>query len=158
MIHYTCCYAPNTMEKLKGHIAFGVCACVRACVRPSVTKFIKIQFWNSYMDSSSKNNWHVFFKSALSPFVELCPFQRVILKFCNQDISKTITAMSFKLGQLIEHNEKITWWKFKKSYFIFSSYCHLQIWSLKTCHQDTCIWKSIVAWSFKHGQLVEDDE
>ena len=25
------------------------------------------------------------------------------MKFCNQDISKTITAMSFKLGQLIEH-------------------------------------------------------
>ena len=29
------------------------------------------------------------------------------MKFCNQDISKTITAaaMSFKLGQLIEDNE-----------------------------------------------------
>ena len=24
------------------------------------------------------------------------------MKFCNQDISKTITAMSFKLGQLID--------------------------------------------------------
>ena len=52
----------------------------------------------------------------------------------------------------------------KKSYFIFSSYCPLQIWSLKTCHQD--ISKSIiargsniiVARSFKHGQLAEDDE
>ena len=26
------------------------------------------------------------------------------MKFCNQDISKTITAMSFKLGQLIQSN------------------------------------------------------
>ena len=39
---------PPTLEKLKGHIAFGVS--VRPCVRASVTKFIKIQF----MDSSSK--------------------------------------------------------------------------------------------------------
>ena len=44
----------------------------------------------------------------------------------------------------------------KKSYFIFSSYCSLQIWSLKTCHHD--ISKIIVARSFKHGQLEEDDE
>ena len=31
--------------------------------------------------------------------------------FCNQDISKTITAMAmiFKLGQVIEDNEYITW-------------------------------------------------
>ena len=27
------------------------------------------------------------------------------MKFCNQDISKTITAMCFKLGQLIEHKK-----------------------------------------------------
>ena len=29
--------------------------------------------------------------------------------FINQDISKTITARSFKIGQLIEDNEQITW-------------------------------------------------
>ena len=28
---------------------------------------------------------------------------------CNQDISKTITATGFKLGQVIEDNEQITW-------------------------------------------------
>ena len=43
----------------------------------------------------------------------------------------------------------------KKSYSIFLSYCPLQIWSLKTCHQD--ISNIIVARSFKHGQFVEDD-
>ena len=37
-----------------------------------------------------------------------------------------------------------------------SSYCPLQILALKTCHQD--ISKIIVARSFKHGQLVDDDE
>ena len=29
--------------------------------------------------------------------------------FRNQDISKTITAMSFKLGQVIEDIKKIAW-------------------------------------------------
>ena len=33
---------PPTLEKLKGHIAFDLSVC--ACIRLSVTKFIKIQF------------------------------------------------------------------------------------------------------------------
>ena len=98
---------PPTLEKLKGHIAFGLS--VRVCVRPSVRplqNLLRYSFEISYMDSSSKKIIDMyFFKSGLSPFVEVCPFYRVIMKFCNQDISKTITAMSFKLGQLIEHNE-----------------------------------------------------
>ena len=48
---------PPTLGKLKGHIAFGLS--MHASVRASVTKFIKIQ----YMDSSSKNNCHIFFLS-----------------------------------------------------------------------------------------------
>ena len=31
------------------------------------------------------------------------------LKFCIHDISKTVTARSFKLGQLIEDVEQINW-------------------------------------------------
>ena len=49
------------------------------------------------------------------------------MEFCNQYISKTITARNFKLGQLIK---KITLWKFKKKKkkkkkktFYFLSYC-----------------------------------
>ena len=42
------------------------------------------------------------FKCGLAPVVELCPFLRAIMKFCNYDISKTVTASSCKLGQLIE--------------------------------------------------------
>ena len=30
-------------------------------------------------------------------------------KICNHDISKTVPAMSFKLGQLIEDDEEINW-------------------------------------------------
>ena len=45
---------------------------------------------------------------------------------------------------------------FERSYFIFSSYCPLQILALKIYYQD--ISKIIIASSFKHGQLTEDDE
>ena len=38
-------------------------------------------------------------------FFKLSPFADLDLKICNHDISKTITARSFKLGQLIEDDE-----------------------------------------------------
>ena len=50
---------------------------------------------------------------------------RVKMKFCNQDISNTITAMSYKLGQLTENNEKTIRRKLE-IYFIFSSSCPLR--------------------------------
>ena len=43
----------------------------------------------------------------------------------------------------------------KKSYFIFLSYCPLQILVLKTCNQDTT--KTITASSLKLCQLIEDN-
>ena len=45
----------------------------------------------------------------------------------------------------------------KKSYYIFfSNYLPLQIWTLKICNYD--ISKTIIAKSFKLGQLIEDDK
>ena len=38
-------------------------------------------------------------------FFELLPFANLALDTCNQDISKTVSASSFKLGQLIEDTE-----------------------------------------------------
>ena len=46
-----------------------------------------------------------FFLSELSPLAELCPFEGLKVQICNHDISKTITARIFKLGQLIEDDE-----------------------------------------------------
>ena len=43
-------------------------------------------------------------KKKLFFFLSYCPLE-VLALTCNQDISKTITANSFKLGQLIEDNE-----------------------------------------------------
>ena len=38
-------------------------------------------------------------------FIELSPFADLDFKICNHDISKSITARSFTLGQLIEDDE-----------------------------------------------------
>ena len=63
---------PQTLEKLKGHIAF--CLSVRPSVR-LLQNLLKYSFEISYMDSSSKIIDTYFFKSGLSPFLELCPFK-----------------------------------------------------------------------------------
>ena len=42
-------------------------------------------------------------------FSNYLPLQIWTLKICNHDISKSSTARSFKLGQLIEDDEEINW-------------------------------------------------
>ena len=42
-------------------------------------------------------------------FFNYLPLQILTLKICIHDISKTITARSFKLGQMIEDDEQINW-------------------------------------------------
>ena len=76
------------------------------------------------------------------------------LKICNHDFSKSITARSFKLGQLIEDDDRLIGENLKKSYLLFSNYLPLQIWTLKICNHD--ISKTITARSFKLCQLIED--
>ena len=77
-------------------------------------------------------------------------------KICNHDISKTITAMNFKLGQLTENDGKLIGENKKKSCCFFSNYLPLQFWTLNICNHD--ISKTITARSFKLGQLIEGDE
>ena len=48
-------------------------------------------------------------KKVILFFSNYLPLQIWPLKICNHDISKTITARSFKFGQLIEDDEKINW-------------------------------------------------
>ena len=74
------------------------------------------------------------------------------MKFCNQDISKTITARIFKLGQLIEDNEWITWSNYKKVSFL----CVIAL--CKFGHRKLDISKTITARSFKLGQPIEENE
>ena len=46
--------------------------------------------------------------------------------------------------------------KIKKKVIFFSNYLPLQIWTLKICNHD--ISKGFTAWSFKLGQLIENDK
>ena len=48
-------------------------------------------------------------KNSYFMFFELSPFADLDFENCNHDISKTITARSFKLCQLIEVDEEISW-------------------------------------------------
>ena len=48
-------------------------------------------------------------KKVILFFLNNLPLQIWTLKICNYDITKSITARSFKLGQLIEDDEKINW-------------------------------------------------
>ena len=59
------------------------------------------------MDSSCKKKLTcISFLSELSPFLELCPFEKIRMKSCQEDLSKSIGAGSLKkLGQLIGDDE-----------------------------------------------------
>ena len=48
-------------------------------------------------------------KKVILFFSNYHPLQIWTVKICIHGISKTITARSFKLGQLIEDNEEINW-------------------------------------------------
>ena len=48
-------------------------------------------------------------KKVILFFSNYLPLQIWTLEICIYDISQTITAKSFKLGQLIEDDEKINW-------------------------------------------------
>ena len=48
-------------------------------------------------------------KSYFMFFSNYLPLQIWTLKICIHDISNTITARGFKLGQLIEDDEEINW-------------------------------------------------
>ena len=70
-------YAPN-FGKVEGAYCFGV-------VHPSVRLLQNLLRYSIWIPHQKKIDTY-FFQSGLSPFVELCPFWRVIMKFCNQDI------------------------------------------------------------------------
>ena len=48
-------------------------------------------------------------KKVILFFSNYLPLQIRTIKICNHDISKSSTARSFKLGQLIEDDEEINW-------------------------------------------------
>ena len=152
-IHYII-MAP-TSKKLMGHIGFGLSvhlgrrASVRPCVRLKhvchILWTVHVRVLIFHMDSSWKNNWHTFFfLTELSPFLELCPFEKIRMKSDACHILWTVHARVLKFYILIPHG------KIADSYF-FSCLSYLPFWSydplkkirIKSCQQD--ISKSIWA-------------
>ena len=84
---------PPTLKKLREHIGFR---CL--CVHP----FIGF----SYMNSSWKNSRHIFlFLSKLSPFLELCPFEKIRMKSDACHILWTMHARVLKFHIWIPHGK-----------------------------------------------------
>ena len=96
-------FMPPTLKKWEAYclrlVPPSVCPSVQKIFKSRVLKF---HIWIPHQ----KNSLPVFFfLSELSPLAELCPFEGLKVQICNHDISKTITARSFKLGQLIEDDK-----------------------------------------------------
>ena len=60
-------------------------------------KLCMLGFWNFLYGFLTENE--------LCPFLELCPFEKIRMKSCGQDISKSIWAWGLKIGQLIGDDE-----------------------------------------------------
>ena len=65
-------------------------------------RFLKFHIWIPHGKTADPI---FFFLSELSPFLELCPFEKIRMISCQQDISKRIWARGLKLGQLIGDDE-----------------------------------------------------
>ena len=87
-----------------GSILVSGCPSVRACVRPSIKKRAQ-GFEISHMDSSWKNSWCTFFLSELSPFLELCPFEKIRTKSDACHILWTVYARVLKFHVWIPHGK-----------------------------------------------------
>ena len=74
---------------------------------------------------------HIFFLSKLPPLLALYPFEKIRMKSCQQDISKSIWARGLKLGQMIGNDEEITCLKYqKKNHLIFLELWHFENFSI----------------------------
>ena len=99
-------FMPQNFEKM-GSILVSACAFVRSSVLPSFQKKVQARVlkFHIWIPRQKIAYPYFFFLSELSPLAELCPFEGLKVQICNHDISKTITARSLKLGQLIEDDE-----------------------------------------------------
>ena len=79
---------PPTSKKLREHIGFGLS--LHLSGRSSKTVHARVLKFDIWIPHGKIVNTRFFFLSELSPFLELCPFEKIRMKFCKQDISKSI--------------------------------------------------------------------
>ena len=82
----------------------SACPSVRVFVRSKKFKarVLKFHIW-----IPRQKRAYLYFFSCLNylPLPSYAPFEGLKVQICNHDISKTITARSFKLGELIEDDK-----------------------------------------------------
>ena len=113
---------PPTSKKLIGHIRFGLCVHPSIRSRTVHARVLKFHIW---IPHGKIFDTCFIFLSEFSPFLELCPFEKIrmksdachilwtvharVLKFhiwiCQQDISNIIWARGLKLSQMIGNDE-----------------------------------------------------
>ena len=95
--------------------------------------------------------------SELSPFLELCPFEKIRMKSNACHILRTVHARVLKFHIWIPHGKIADLYFFSSpNYLPFWSYAPSKKIGMKSCQQD--ISKSILARGLKLGQLIGDVE
>ena len=111
-----------------------------------------VGFWNFIYGFFMKNGWPVVFLSELSPFHELCCFDKTRMNSCQQDISQSIWPRNLKLGQLIEDDAWIAGLTCEQSPSIF--FGATTLWKFGHFKLVCNIW----ARSLDLSQLIGDDK
>ena len=144
-------FMPPTSKKLTGNIGFGFSVRSSRTVHARVLKFLIWIPHGKIVDA------RFFFLSGLSPFLELCLFEKIWMKSDACHILRTMHARVLKFHIRIPHG------KIADQYFFFLSelspyleLCPFEKIRMKSCQQD--ISKSIWAKGLKLGQLIGDDE
>ena len=108
-----CFYVPN-LEEVEGTYCFWV---VHLSILPSIghacgilknmhDRVLKFHIWIHRQKVADQSFFFCFFfLCELSPILELFRLEKIIMKACQQDTSKSIWAMDLKLSQLISNDE-----------------------------------------------------
>ena len=92
-------FMPPTSKKLMGAYWFGV-------VRSSRIVHARVLKFHIIMDSPWNNSWHTFFLSCPTPFLEVCPFEKIRIKSDACHILWIVRARVLKFHTWIPHGKK----------------------------------------------------
>ena len=148
---------PNFKEVDGAYWFRVVHACFRGVLASVRQEPCMLGFWNFIYGSSRKNSWLMYsFLSKLSPFLELCPFEKIRKKSDACRILRTVHARVLKFHIWIPHGKIADLYFFPcLNYLPFWSYAPLKK-NQKKIWQD--ITKTIWARGLKFGQLIGNDE
>ena len=100
-----CCnYAPN-FEEVTGHIGFGLCIHLCPSVRASRTMHAGVLKFNIWIPHGKIADASFFFLSKLSPFLELCLFEKIRMKSDACHILWTVHARVLKFHIWFPHGK-----------------------------------------------------